>query len=59
MYQLLSNYKFRFNNYVGYQKEFVQAIVNEKISLDHIKCIQGQLNSQISFVKVAWQDELQ
>ena len=51
MYQLLSNYKYPFNNHVGYQKEFVHAIVNEKISLDHIKSIEGALTSKIIAVK--------
>ena len=52
MYQLLSNYEYPFNDLVGQESRYVKAIVNEKISLDHIKCVEGKLNSQSSFVEV-------
>lgn len=53
MYQLLSNYKFPFADQIGNQKQFIKSIVNEKIPLDHIKCTEGKLNSEVAFVKAA------
>lgn len=50
MYQLLSNYKYPFNDLVNHENEYVKTISNEKIPLDHIECIEGKLISQIAIV---------
>ena len=52
MYQLLSNYKYPFGDQIGNQKQFIKSIVYEKIPLDHIKCTEGSLNSEIAFIQV-------
>ena len=45
MYQLLSGYRYPFNDLIASEAKYIKAITLERICLDHIKCVEGELNS--------------